>query len=54
MSAETDAQHSGTRHEVGTMDISEQEKTFAGFVFTVAFCAVAIPAALIFLLLVNG
>ncbi len=54
MSAETDVQHSGTRHEPGTMDISEQEKTFSGFLFVIAFHMVAIPTLLIFLLLING
>ncbi len=54
MSAETDVEHSGTRHQPGTMDITEQEKTFAGFLTVIAFHVIAVPIVLIFLLLING
>lgn len=41
-------------HKHGSMDITEQEKTFAGFVtFTTRAC-VAIIFFLIFLAIVNG
>ncbi|WP_339646902.1 aa3-type cytochrome c oxidase subunit IV [Jannaschia helgolandensis] len=36
-------------HKPGSMDITEQEKTFAGFMTTVKWTVIAIIAVLVFL-----
>ena len=41
-------------HKHGSMDISVQEKTFAGFVKIVAWSVVVILATLVFIAIVNG
>ncbi|MEM9583287.1 MAG: aa3-type cytochrome c oxidase subunit IV [Pseudomonadota bacterium] len=41
-------------HEHGTMDYSDQEKTFNGFVKFTTYTVVGIIVFLIFLALVNG
>ncbi|SLN20791.1 Cytochrome c oxidase subunit 4 [Roseovarius litorisediminis] len=41
-------------HKHGEMNIEVQEKTFDGFVKTVAWACVVIIATLIFIALVNG
>lgn len=41
-------------HKPGSMDITTQEKTFAGFMRMVTWAAVLIVASLIFLGLSNG
>ena len=41
-------------HKHGEMNIEVQEKTFDGFVKTVAWSCVVIIATLIFIALVNG
>lgn len=40
-------------HKVGSMDITTQEKTFAGFLWFVKWGCILIAAILIFLALVN-
>ena len=42
------------QHELGKMDISEQEKTFAGYVKFATWAIVVIVALLIFLAIVGG
>lgn len=41
-------------HEPGTMDIHEQERTFAGFMRLLTISGIVIVAILIFLALVNA
>ena len=41
-------------HKQGSMDIKEQEKTFAGFMRMVSWGGVIIVAILIFMALVNA
>jgi len=41
-------------HKHGSMDISVQEKTFAGFVKVVVWSVVVILATLVFIAIVNG
>lgn len=41
-------------HKHGEMEISEQEKTFAGFVKFVTWSVVVILVSLVFLAIVNG
>lgn len=41
-------------HQQGSMDIREQEKTFAGFMRMVTWASVIIVAILIFLALANA
>jgi cell division protein FtsL len=41
-------------HEHGKMDITEQEKTFEGFVKVIAITCVVVAIILIFLALVNA
>ncbi|MDG1532315.1 MAG: aa3-type cytochrome c oxidase subunit IV [Paracoccaceae bacterium] len=43
-----------SKHEHGKMDISVQEKTFAGYVKFTSWSIVAIIAVLIFLAIVGG
>lgn len=40
-------------HKVGSMDISAQQKTFAGFLWFSKWGAIVVIAVLIFLALVN-
>ncbi|KAF0676426.1 aa3-type cytochrome c oxidase subunit IV [Profundibacterium mesophilum] len=42
------------KHRIGTMDISVQEKTFAGFIAWVKWTTVAIIVSLVALALING
>lgn len=42
------------KHEIGKMDITEQEKTFNGFVRMVSWTTVVIIVTLVFIALVNG
>ncbi|SNS53961.1 aa3 type cytochrome c oxidase subunit IV [[Luteovulum] sphaeroides subsp. megalophilum] len=49
-----DHSHPAHGHVEGSMDITQQEKTFAGFVRMVTWAAVVIVAALIFLALANA
>lgn len=42
------------RHEEGKMDISEQEKTFEGFIALVMYGAAAALGLIVFIGLVNG
>lgn len=41
-------------HQQGSMDIRDQEKTFAGFIRFVTYATVAIVIFLVFLALANG
>lgn len=41
-------------HVPGTMDITDQERTFAGFMKLVTRTSIAIVVALILLALING
>lgn len=43
-----------TNHEHGSMDISDQEKTFAAFIKYSTWVAVVAIATLIFMYAVNG
>jgi len=43
-----------SEHKHGEMDTTVQEKTFAGFVKTVAWSVVIILVFLVFLAIVNG
>jgi hypothetical protein len=47
-----DKNHAG--HEHGSMDISEQEKTFAGFIRIAVWTAAISIGILVFLALVNS
>ncbi|RAZ86374.1 aa3-type cytochrome c oxidase subunit IV [Cereibacter johrii] len=49
-----DHSHPAHGHVAGSMDITEQEKTFAGFIRLVTWGCVVIVAALIFLALANA
>ncbi|MGP3697845.1 aa3-type cytochrome c oxidase subunit IV [Rhodobacter sp. NSM] len=49
-----DHTHPAHGHVPGSMDISQQEKTFAGFIRMVSWAVVGILALLIFVALVNG
>ncbi|MDT0681318.1 aa3-type cytochrome c oxidase subunit IV [Roseicyclus sp. F158] len=42
------------KHEPGTMDITDQERTFEGFVRIVSYAATVIVVLLILLYLLNG
>ena len=42
------------KHEIGSMDISSQEKAYAGFIKAVTWSSVAIIVFLIFLAFVGG
>lgn len=42
------------KHELGSMDISSQEKTFAGFIKAVTWSTVAIVVFLVFLAIVGS
>ncbi|MEC9432453.1 MAG: aa3-type cytochrome c oxidase subunit IV [Pseudomonadota bacterium] len=46
--------HDAPHFEPGKMDITEQEKTFAGFLHVITIGAVASIVALIFMALVNS
>lgn len=46
--------HEVTEHKVGTMDISEQQRTFAGFIKLATWTAIVSILVLIFLALVNA
>lgn len=46
--------HPVTEHKPGTMDITHHEKTFAGFVKTCMWVAIAAICVLIFLALTNA
>lgn len=48
------ADHAHTEHKHGSMDIREQEKTFAGFVKLSTWTAVLSICILIFMALVNS
>jgi len=48
------AKHDQESHEHGTMDISEQEKTFAGFIKACIWVVAVSIATLIFLALLNA
>jgi hypothetical protein len=41
-------------HKVGSMDVREQEETFAGFVTFVKWSVVVIVCVLVFMALVNA
>lgn len=40
-------------HKIGSMDISEQKKTFAGFLWFTKWGSILVIAVLVFLALVN-
>ena len=44
----------GEKHEHGTMDITEQEKTFAGMMTWAKWVVIGTAVFLIFLAIVNG
>ncbi len=46
--------HDVTEHTIGTMDITEQEKTFAGFIKFSIWVSVLSILVLIFLALANS
>jgi len=46
--------HDHAEYQVGTMDITEQQKTFAGFIKLSIWTACAAVVVLIFLALVNS
>lgn len=46
--------HEITEHRVGTMDITEQQRTFAGFIRFATWVAVLSILVLIFLALANS
>ncbi len=46
--------HEVTEHKVGTMDITEQRRTFAGFIRLATWAAGLSILVLIFLALVNA
>lgn len=48
------SKHDVTEHRIGTMDITEQKKTFAGFLRFSAWVAGLSILTLIFLALVNS
>ncbi len=43
-----------TKHEHGSMDVEDHEKTFEGFVKTVGWASILILVFLLFLAMVNG
>lgn len=46
--------HEITEHKVGTMDITEQQRTFSGFIKFATWVAVLSILVLIFMALVNS
>ncbi len=46
--------HEVTEHQVGTMDITEQQRTFAGFIKFATWTAILSILVLIFMALVNA
>ena len=46
--------HETTEHKVGTMDISEQQRTFAGFIKLATWTTILSILVLIFLALANA
>lgn len=46
--------HETTEHKVGTMDISEQQRTFAGFIRFATWAVILSILVLIFMALVNS
>ena len=46
--------HDTTDHKIGTMDITEQKKTFAGFIRFATWVAILSILVLIFMALVNS
>ena len=46
--------HESTEHKIGTMDITEQKKTFAGFIRFATWVAILSILVLIFMALVNA
>lgn len=46
--------HEVTEHKLGTMDITEQEKTFAGFIKFAIWTSVLSIMVLVFLALANS
>ena len=44
----------GEKHEHGSMDVTEQEKTFAGMITWSKWVVIGSAAFLIFLAIVNG
>jgi predicted transcriptional regulator len=46
--------HEITEHKVGTMDITEQQRTFAGFIKFATWVAILSILVLIFLALANA
>ncbi|MDQ1900254.1 aa3-type cytochrome c oxidase subunit IV [Paracoccus sp. WLY502] len=46
--------HEVTEHKVGTMDITEQQRTFAGFIKFATWTAILSILVLIFMALVNA
>ena len=46
--------HEVTEHKIGTMDISEQQRTFAGFIRLATWATILSILVLIFLALVNA
>ena len=46
--------HDVTEHKVGTMDITEQQRTFAGFIRFATWVAILSILVLIFMALVNS
>ncbi|WP_347137733.1 aa3-type cytochrome c oxidase subunit IV [Paracoccus sp. SSK6] len=46
--------HEITEHKIGTMDITEQQRTFAGFLRFATWVAILSILALIFMALVNS
>ena len=46
--------HEITEHKVGTMDITEQQRTFAGFIMFATWVAILSILVLIFLALANA
>lgn len=46
--------HETTDHKIGTMDITEQQRTFAGFIKFATWTAILSIAVLIFMALTNS